>query len=48
MNFYCGDYDKALGDFEQSSGIMHQNKVLYPQNEWGDDPLDAGASQASS
>jgi hypothetical protein len=32
MYFYGGDYDRALADFEQSSSIMHAQKVLYPRN----------------
>jgi hypothetical protein len=32
LQIYAGDYDKALTDLEQSSGIMHANKVLYPKN----------------
>lgn len=37
MQIYSCDYDKALADLEQTSGIMHVNKVLYPKNEFDDD-----------
>ena len=37
MQIYSGDYDKALSDLEQTSGIMHVNKVLYPKNQFDDD-----------
>ena len=30
MHFYAGEYQKALNDFESSSGVMHANKVLNP------------------
>lgn len=30
--FYSGEYEKSIQDFEQSSSIMHSNKVLYPRN----------------
>ena len=32
MYFYAGDFEKAINDFEQSSSIMHSQKVLYPRN----------------
>ena len=31
MYFYSGEYEKSLQDFEYSSQIMHQTKVLYPK-----------------
>lgn len=37
MYFYCGEYDKAIQDFESSSSVMHANKVLYPRNQFPDD-----------
>ena len=39
MYFYCGDYEKALQDFERSSQIMHATKVLYPKNQFPDEDL---------
>ena len=52
MQIYAGEYEKAIGDFDQSSQIMHANKVLYPRNQFPDDddlqgPND-NASNASS
>lgn len=32
LQIYFGDYDKAMADLEQSSNIMHANKVLYPKD----------------
>jgi hypothetical protein len=32
IQIYSGDYEKALSDLEESSTIMHANKVLYPKN----------------
>lgn len=32
MFFYSGEFEKAILDFDQSSFIMHSNKVLYPRN----------------
>jgi len=29
---YSGEYEKAIQDLDQCSGIMHQNKTLYPKN----------------
>lgn len=37
MYFYTGEYDKAISDFEQSSSIMHAQKVLYPRNQFPDE-----------
>ena len=52
MNIYAGEYEKAIGDFDQSSQIMHANKVLYPRNQFPDDDDLQGqhdnASNASS
>ena len=42
MQFYAGDYEKALSDFEQSSSIMHSQKVLYPRDQFKDDVSDEG------
>lgn len=28
---YLGDYQKAINDFNQSSGVMHVNKQLIPR-----------------
>lgn len=36
MYFYAGDYERAISDFEQSSNIMHAQKVLYPRNQFSD------------
>lgn len=47
MYFYAGEYDKALNDFEQSSSIMHAQKVLYPRNQFPDGDLGEGAEQFS-
>ena len=44
MYFYSGDYDKSLTDLEQSSSIMHNNKVLYPRNQFPDEVSDDNAS----
>ena len=41
MYFYAGEYEKSTADFEQSSNIMHCNKVLYPKNQFPDES-DAG------
>ena len=38
MYFYAGEYEKAMSDFEQSSSIMHAQKVLYPRNQFPDEP----------
>lgn len=38
MYFYAGDFDKAINDFEMSSSIMHSQKVLYPRNQFPDEP----------
>ena len=35
--FYSGEYEKSNSDFEQSSTIMHSNKVLYPKNQFPDE-----------
>ena len=53
MAIYAGDYEKAIADFDQSSQIMHANKVLYPRNQFPDDedlqgPNGDNASNASS
>ena len=54
MQIYAGEYEKAMADLEQSSGIMHANKVLYEKNQFPDDEIDVGeppadnASNASS
>ena len=53
MQIYAGEFDKALGDLEQSSGIMHANKVLYEKNQFPDgesmaDNANDNASNASS
>ena len=48
MNFYSGDYDKSISDFEQSSSLMHSSKVLYPHPQFPDDPSSDNVSQASS
>lgn len=37
MQIYAGEYEKAIADFDQSSQIMHANKVLYPRNQFPDD-----------
>lgn len=37
MAIYAADYEKAISDFDQSSQIMHANKVLYPRNQFPDD-----------
>lgn len=37
MYFYSGEYEKSTTDFEQSSNIMHSNKVLYPKNQFPDE-----------
>lgn len=49
MNIYVGDYEKALSDLEQSSQIMHVNKVLYPKNQFPEDgeSLDYGGHRNS-
>ena len=53
MHIYAGAFEKALSDLDQSSGIMHANKVLQPKNQFGDDePFDGpdndNQSQGSS
>lgn len=40
MQLYAGEFEKAVGDFEQSSAIMHANKVLYPKNQFPDSEKD--------
>ncbi len=47
MYFYSGDFEKALNDFEHSSSIMHSQKVLYPRNQFPDEPSDDGAGRGS-
>ena len=42
LNIYGQEYNKAISDLEQCSNIMHQNKVLYPKNQFPDDNLDDG------
>ena len=37
MYFYASEYEKSTADFEQSSNIMHCNKVLYPKNQFPDE-----------
>jgi hypothetical protein len=32
MFFYSGEFEKSMLDFDSSSAIMHQSKVLYPKN----------------
>ena len=34
---YANEPEKAMSDLEQSSGIMHASKVLYPKNQFPDD-----------
>ena len=36
MQIYAGEYEKALSDLDQSSGIMHVNKVLQEKNQFPD------------
>ena len=50
MQIFTGDYEKAMTDLEQSSSIMHANKVLCPKNQFPDDDqeVDDKASHASS
>ena len=38
MYFYSGEYEKSINDFEHSSSIMHSQKVLYPRNQFPDEP----------
>ena len=49
INFYIGDYNKAISDFEQTSDIMHSTKELNWT--WANFNLDKGShyqSQSSS
>ena len=32
LQIYGAEYEKAVQDLEQCSGIMHQSKNLYPKN----------------
>ena len=40
LYIYGEEYDKALKDLEQCSNVMHQNKELYPKNQFPDEDLD--------
>lgn len=42
LEIYGGNYEKAIQDLEQCSNIMHQNKVLYPKNQFSDKDLEDG------
>lgn len=42
LYIYGQEYDKAILDLEQCSGIMHQNKVLYRKDQFPDKDLDDG------
>jgi hypothetical protein len=50
LQIFSGDYDKAMADLEQSSSIMHANKVLYPKDQFPDEDQEINdkASHASS
>ena len=42
LYIYGEQYDKAIQDLDQCSHIMHQNKALYPKNQWSDKDLEEG------
>jgi len=42
LYIYGQEYEKAIQDLEQCSAIMHQNKVLFPKNQFPDKDLEAG------
>ena len=50
MQIYAGEFEKAQADLEQSSGIMHANKVLYEKNQFPDfdEEIDAGDAPADN
>lgn len=47
MQIYAGEYEKAMADLDQSSGIMHANKVLYEKNQFPDDEIEMGETPAA-
>ena len=48
MYFYAGDNEKSILDLEQSSSIMHSNKVLYPRNQFPDDQSEEAVDDKAS
>ena len=46
MYFYAGEFEKAVGDFEASSSIMHSQKVLYPRNQYPEEGGDEADKQS--
>ena len=36
LSIYACEYESAIEDLQQCSVVMHQNKVLYPKNQFGE------------
>ena len=45
---YLGDYQKAINDFNQSSGVMHINKQLIPRQHGEDTSNEAPDAENQS